>query len=275
LSKQKAQSQILIKMKNSLDLVLVLDFEATCNEGPWPEQEIIEFPVHIVVPSHARSAYGHLDGAEFHSYVRPTLHPTLTAFCTSLTGIEQHTVDAAPPFPAVLAQFTAWVAATVPADARWTFCTCGDWDLNTCLPRQMELAFGAHDWRAWPAGPFPRNDAAWPEPEPERSAVVPGAHADNRRNVHWVNCKDLFRAVLPGAGSRLGMPAMLDALKLPLIGRHHSGIDDTRNIAGIVRALLQRAEADPARLVKRITARNRNRNNRRQGKGKGRGRIQS
>jgi inhibitor of KinA sporulation pathway (predicted exonuclease) len=30
------------------------------------------------------------------------------------------------------------------------------------------------------------------------------------------------------------MPGMLEYLQLPFIGRHHSGIDDTRNIANIM-----------------------------------------
>lgn len=33
------------------------------------------------------------------------------------------------------------------------------------------------------------------------------------------------------------MTAMLEALKLPLEGKHHSGIDDARNIAKIVLTL--------------------------------------
>jgi len=35
------------------------------------------------------------------------------------------------------------------------------------------------------------------------------------------------------------MTDMLDALKLGLIGRHHSGIDDTRNIARILVKMMQ------------------------------------
>ena len=37
-----------------------------------------------------------------------------------------------------------------------------------------------------------------------------------------------------------GMPGMLEALGLPLLGRHHSGIDDSRNIAAILRELARR-----------------------------------
>ena len=36
------------------------------------------------------------------------------------------------------------------------------------------------------------------------------------------------------------MAEMLDALGLPLEGHHHSGIDDCRNLANVVRAMLRR-----------------------------------
>lgn len=67
-----------------LQYLLVLDFEATCEEGaPVGPQEIIEFPTLLY----------NLDKneveARFHEYVRPIKVPTLTPFCTNLTGIEQ------------------------------------------------------------------------------------------------------------------------------------------------------------------------------------------
>ena len=88
--------------------ICVLDFEATC----WPEiqnhsksmMEIIEFPSVLYkitetsnnsVTSNntltTRSEYV----TEFHEYVRPTMCPVLSEFCTQLTGIEQDTVDRA------------------------------------------------------------------------------------------------------------------------------------------------------------------------------------
>jgi inhibitor of KinA sporulation pathway (predicted exonuclease) len=42
----------------------------------------------------------------------------------------------------------------------------------------------------------------------------------------------------------MGMDKMLDYLKLPLDGHHHSGIDDCRNIAKICRALMERKRVD-------------------------------
>ena len=75
-----------------LDYVVVLDFEATCDERGAPDpQEIIDFPSVLLSLPTAEPI------AEFASCVRPQHHPTLTAFCTELTGITQAQVDAAPP----------------------------------------------------------------------------------------------------------------------------------------------------------------------------------
>lgn len=61
---------------------------------------------------------------QFHSYVRPNLHPTLTPFCTELTGIQQSQVDAAPPFHQVLKSMWKWVKDNK-YDRRMAVCTDG------------------------------------------------------------------------------------------------------------------------------------------------------
>lgn len=42
---------------------------------------------------------------EFRSYVKPTVNPQLSEFCTKLTGIRQETIDESPPFIDVLNLF--------------------------------------------------------------------------------------------------------------------------------------------------------------------------
>ena len=70
-----------------LRYLLVLDFEATCDDTdkivPKEEMEITEFPT-ILYDLHDDKVE-----AVFHEYVRPSLHPQLTKFCTDLTGIQQ------------------------------------------------------------------------------------------------------------------------------------------------------------------------------------------
>ena len=65
-----------------LKYLLVLDFEATCGDAVSCN-EIIEFPT-LVYDLKEKKVQ-----ATFHEYVRPVIHPTLTEFCTNLTGIVQ------------------------------------------------------------------------------------------------------------------------------------------------------------------------------------------
>lgn len=87
---------------SSLKYLLVLDFEATCGDGT-KSQEIIEFPTLLYNFHEGKSNSPECDSslysfslpytdkveATFHEYVRPTVDPRLTSFCTGLTGITQ------------------------------------------------------------------------------------------------------------------------------------------------------------------------------------------
>ena len=68
---------------NNLKYLLILDFEATCGDATNGQHEIIEFPT-LVYDLETDEVK-----ATFHEYVRPEVHPTLTEFCTNLTGITQ------------------------------------------------------------------------------------------------------------------------------------------------------------------------------------------
>jgi len=108
------------------DIVLVMDFEATCDENTqnYPH-EIIEFPC-VAIDAHCRCTSYSTQMApppgtggggggnkaiigEFQSYVKPRRNPKLTPFCTELTGITQDQVDAAPSLPQVVASFEKWL----------------------------------------------------------------------------------------------------------------------------------------------------------------------
>jgi uncharacterized protein (DUF1810 family)/inhibitor of KinA sporulation pathway (predicted exonuclease) len=195
--------------ESELSQLIVIDFEATCDEPRNPDpQEVIEFPA-VLIDVARRTVIG-----EFHRYVRPVAHPTLSRFCVDLTGIPQQQVDAADDFPTVLQAYTAWLTANdlggVPV------ATCGDWDLGTLLPPQCR-------------------QHGLPIPDWARS---------------WINVKDVFRRSVPGVRS-MGLSGMLEQLGLRFEGRPHSGIDDTRNIARVVIALLGR---DPNCLAARPAA---------------------
>lgn len=189
-------------MPHGFSHAIVLDFEATCSDtGAVRPQEIIELPsVLVAVPGGEV-----LD--EFASFVRPVHHPQLTPFCRELTTIAQADVDAAPVFADVFAAHQAWLAGHGLTPQNALMVTCGDWDLRTMLPAQCRAS------------------------EPPVSRIPPLFR-------RWANLKVLFAGVVGRKGA--GMPKMLDALDLPLVGTHHRGVDDCRNLAAILRVLLAR-----------------------------------
>ncbi|MDF3937228.1 exonuclease domain-containing protein [Pseudomonas citronellolis] len=110
---------------------LVIDLEATTEEGGWPveEMEIIEIGASLVAAADGRE----LD--HFQRFVRPQRRPLLTSFCRELTHISQADVDAAAPLSAVWPQFERWLAQHSPRLAGWA--SWGDYDR-----RQLE-----QEWR--------------------------------------------------------------------------------------------------------------------------------
>lgn len=263
-------------MENHYDAILVLDFEATClAKGTPSPQEIIEFPVVEVrrtehqertrrVPNYSTAMvryacvfslseewslalYRGIEGrpwclfpphppgrhcrgrsqvdpatksvvSEFHSFVRPLAHPRLSEFCTELTGITQKQVDEAPVLAKVLQMVEEWMADRGHLDEgkRVLFVTSGRWDLTKALPRNV-------DWYAAEMlQELEGNDAC--------------LDALPQYYLQWHDLKDSFRAHYEThTRSFLGM---LRHMNMELIGRHHSGIDDARNMARMVIRLL-------------------------------------
>lgn len=109
---------------------LVIDLEATTDEGGWPveEMEIIEIGASLV------GADGH-ERDHFQRIVRPQRRPCLTDFCRQLTHITQADVDSAAPLPQVWAQFERWLTQHAPRLVGWS--SWGDYDR-----RQLE-----QEWR--------------------------------------------------------------------------------------------------------------------------------
>ncbi|MDN3237479.1 exonuclease domain-containing protein [Pseudomonas sp. WAC2] len=109
---------------------LVIDLEATTDEGGWPveEMEIIEIGA-VLIDSTGQE----LD--HFQSYVKPLHRPLLTAFCKSLTHITQDDVDSAAPLYTVWQHFEQWLSSHEAHLAGW--CSWGDYDR-----RQLQ-----RDWR--------------------------------------------------------------------------------------------------------------------------------
>lgn len=174
----------------------VCDVEATCERNGHYVHEIIEFPVVVVDLEAGRIV------DEFHSYVRPTVNTTLSAFCTELTGITQDKVDAAPTLPEVLEAFEAWRSAK-----GWLEHTAERTDFAFAADGPFDLRFFLHG-------------------ECARKGIAKRAYYDK-----WVNVKALFADFYSVRSCKIHK--MLARQGLQFEGRLHSGIDDTRNIARI------------------------------------------
>ncbi|MGY2290055.1 exonuclease domain-containing protein [Pseudomonas sp. SDO528_S397] len=100
---------------------LIIDLEATTDEGGWPvtEMEVIEIGASLV----------NRQGREldhFQRFVRPVRRPLLTPFCRQLTHIQQANIDSAAPLIEVWPLFERWLAqhqARLEGWASW-----GDYD---------------------------------------------------------------------------------------------------------------------------------------------------
>ncbi|KAJ1967888.1 ERI1 exoribonuclease 3 [Dimargaris xerosporica] len=193
--------------------LVIMDFEATfdppspnvpANSQGWrrsSNQEIIEFPL-VVFDLTMNKVVD-----EFHRYVRPVHRPQLTQACIESTGIEQRVVDHADTFAKVFEDAMMFISEydmrARAAGGATAFVLCGDWDLRKMLPQQCKLS----------------------------GLPVPACF---RR---WINLKKGFAEFFNTESPN--MREMLQWLKLPLIGRHHSGIDDARNIASVLKRLIE------------------------------------
>lgn len=210
------------RLQTGFDFLCVLDFEATCQEGKrLANQEVIEFPS-VLIDGRTGNVVD-----MFEQYTSPVCNPRLSSFCTGLTGITQEMVsieNGALLFGDALARHRAWLLghgldAEHPGGSShdphatgktFAFVTCGDWDLKTMLPAQLGLAAAAGLGRKPPAA--------------FRS---------------WINIKHAYKNQYKGSKGRAGgMAGMLDGLQMKLEGRHHSGIDDCKNIGRIVQRML-------------------------------------
>ncbi|AUZ47412.1 exonuclease domain-containing protein [Pseudomonas orientalis] len=100
---------------------LIIDLEATTDDGGWPvtEMEVIEIGASLV----------NRQGREldhFQRFVRPLRRPLLTPFCRQLTHITQANIDAAAPITEVWPLFERWLGQHQPRLEGWA--SWGDYD---------------------------------------------------------------------------------------------------------------------------------------------------
>ena len=108
------------------DHLVVVDLEATCwddSQDRRADMETIEigavkFDGDLL---HAAESHVHaklMAADEFQVYIRPVVEPTLSGFCTELTGITQEQVDSGIPFTEAFGLFAEW-AGERPILASW------------------------------------------------------------------------------------------------------------------------------------------------------------
>jgi inhibitor of KinA sporulation pathway (predicted exonuclease) len=250
---------------------------------------VIELPLVVVDVRQplARSATSNPDGypgtvaAAFRTYCRPVIHPKLTDFCTSLTGITQEQVDEAPLLEEVLPVMDAWVRTTISRLSRAP-------PHSVRAPRNSDGSLTVQDAAALSTreGAVEAISAcglALSEEEAAGSPLVALSAAELERvggltlppfafvcdgpwdikHFLWEEChrKGLLETHWPqspaywdswvnlrwlfceacNGGKSANLSGMLGKLGMSFEGREHSGLDDSVNISRIARAMLARA----------------------------------
>ncbi|KAJ7948694.1 Polynucleotidyl transferase ribonuclease H-like superfamily protein [Quillaja saponaria] len=197
---QVNMSELTRLRSQNLDFLLVLDLEGRV--------EILEFPVLMI---NAKT----MDVEDlFHRFVRPTkmTEQRINEYIEGKYGkfgVDRVWHDTAIPFKEVVQQFEAWLTQ----HQLWTkevgghltraaFITCGNWDLKTKVPQQCEVS----------------------------KLELPPYF------MEWINLKDVYLNFYNRRAT--GMRTMMNELQIPLLGSHHLGIDDTKNIARVLQHML-------------------------------------
>lgn len=188
-------------MEESKLYYLVIDFEANCATEGAKDYEIIEFPA-ILVEANTGKIIN-----EFHTYVNLVKSEKLSEFIKDLTHITDEQVNSGKSWKECIIAFEQWCFENNINAVTTTVVTCGDWDLKYMLPRQLMITNTFFS--------------------PEISGLL----------IQWHNVKFSYRELMKQGG---GMEKMLEGLKIKLVGHHHSGIDDSRNIVKICQELTKR-----------------------------------
>lgn len=178
------------------DKYIVLDLEATCDEGREDDQmgEIIEIG----------ACLASVDGkiiSEFQTYIRPVDRPVLTEFCTKLTHITQQQVDQAPEYLAAIEAFDRWVI-----DCRRNhgpFVKWGSW--------------GEYDRKAF-----------------QRNSVRLNVRTPLILAYEHMNLKNVYGHAVGRKKKMVGLGKALHCEKMQFQGAQHCGLDDAKNAARLL-----------------------------------------
>lgn len=201
-------------MKIQKPWILVIDFEANCSDSNTRDHEICEFPA-VLVNTQTKEKCD-----EFQRFVKKVRIPKLSQFIKDLTHItdEQITGPESRTWTETLIEFEEWCKSRGLNSNNCTVMTCGDWDLKTMLHRQLLITNTI-------LSPY-LNElfGCWNNVKKDYARCMTKKYGKRNKNKKWYG---------------RGMAGMLEFLKIPLVGHHHSGIDDSRNIASIAIHLLE------------------------------------
>lgn len=187
-------------IQNTYDFIVVVDFEATCEQEPDEDYlpEIIEFPA-VLIDVKSRQVID-----TFHSFCQPTLKRELSDFCKKLTGIKQEKIHESPKFVDILHDFEQWLTKhKLLGNNQTTFVTDGNYDFGLFLNVQCKLS----------EVEFP----TWAR--------------------KWINIKKFFSNFYKS--SKVNLTEMIEILGLEFEGRLHNGFDDAKNIGRVVCQMLE------------------------------------
>lgn len=189
---------------------IIVDLEATCwntkpTDGKKRQNEIIEIGAVKVNSSNNIVS-------EFNIFVKPFLNPILSEFCTTLTGITQDQVDNGVDFNTAYHKFIWW---------------CGDLD-------------GYKDDEKKPK-PTPFYLCSWGHYDKNQFLLDTKFHGIDQEDLkNHISIKHQYSNNVCGINKRFGMKAALKREGFELEGRHHSGLDDAKNITKIFQKYFNR-----------------------------------
>jgi 3'-5' exoribonuclease 1 len=133
--------------------------------------------------------------SEFQTFIKPVRHPILTDFCQKLTSINQEQVDRSPEYREAMRSFQSWLSA---------------------YPKSIFGSWGEYDRKQFLQDSQFHN-LALPYPLSSKHINLKQLFSENRS--------------LP---KKYGMAQALNLANVELVGTHHRGIDDARNIAKLL-----------------------------------------
>lgn len=186
----------------NFDFFLVFDLEG--------KVEILEFPV-LIIDAKTMAVVDF-----FHRFVRPSAmtEQRINEYIGNKYGkfgVDRVWHDTALPFNEVIQQFEAWLIHHHLWEPRHgghlnraAFVTCGNWDVKTQIPRQCQVS----------------------------KINLPSYF------MEWINLKDVYQNFYNPRKEARGMRTMMEQLKMPMLGSHHLGFDDTKNITKVLLRML-------------------------------------